>query len=115
MPGWWLNRSPTVYAESPTIDPTDRSTLRVTMTSVSPTPSIAISEAPVSSCWTLSLLAKLWLCKVVTAKTSRTTMPIPTSRARSSALPRANRGAVMPGAVMEVMRPRPAPVRWRRA
>ena len=91
MCGWFLNVMPTTYADRPTTDPTDRSTLRVTMTSVSPTPSSAINAAPVSSCCTLAAWAKAWLLIVVTAKTTRMTMPMPSSRARNNALARANR------------------------
>jgi hypothetical protein len=75
------------------------------MTSVSPTPSMAISAAPASSCWTLFAVAKLWLCKVVMPNTSSSTTPMPTSRARSRAPPRAN---LVPSAdVAVVMRPPP--------
>ena len=35
-----------MYADSPSTEPTDRSTLRVTMTIVSPTPSRAMSDGP---------------------------------------------------------------------
>ena len=51
-----------------------------------------MSAAPDSSCWTLLAVAKLWLCSVVTPNTTSSTTPMPTSRARSSAPPRANFG-----------------------
>ncbi len=39
MCGLWVNISPTVNAESPSVEPTDRSTLRVMITIASPTAS----------------------------------------------------------------------------
>jgi hypothetical protein len=53
---------------------------------------MAMSAAPESSCWTLLAVAKLWLCSVVTPNTTSSTRPMPTSRARSRAPPRANFG-----------------------
>ena len=76
------NRSPTTNADRPSVDPTDRSMLRVTMTIVSPTPSSAIRDAPTSSCWMLPLLAKLWFLSVVRRNTSRTSARVPASLAR---------------------------------
>ena len=61
------NRSPTTKAHRPSTEPTDRSTLRVTMTIVSPTPSSATRDAPTSSCWRLPAEAKSWFLMVTTA------------------------------------------------
>ena len=79
---WCRNRLPTTKAHKPSTDPTDRSTLRVTMTSVSPTPSSAISDAPVSNCCTLLALAKLWSLSVAAANTTSTSTAVPASLAR---------------------------------
>src|ERR1039457_5813594 len=73
-----------MWADRPTTEPTDRSTFRVTITMVSPTPSRAISAAPVSSCWMLAALAKAWLFSVVSPKITMMARAMPSSRARSS-------------------------------
>src|ERR1700729_3536328 len=57
------NRSPTTNADRPSVDPTDRSMLRVTMTIVSPTPTSAIRDAPPRRCCILPLLGKLWFLR----------------------------------------------------
>src|SRR3954469_3450877 len=83
---WYLNRSPTMYADRPSTEPTDRSTLRVMITSVSPTPSSANREAPLSICWMLLLSTKCGFFAVVMMTTNAMRTRMPTSRARSSAI-----------------------------
>src|SRR3954454_17797903 len=83
---WYLKRSPTMYADSPRTEPTDRSTLRVMITSVSPTPSSANSDAPLSICWMLLLSTKCGFLTVVMTTTNAIRTRIPTSRARSIAM-----------------------------
>ena len=110
------NRSPTTNADRPSVDPTDRSMLRVTMTIVSPTPSSAIRDAPTSSCWMLPLLAKLWFLSVVRRNTSSDQgqgagLSYPQEASRPG-IPGACTGAGGAGAVM----PRPPRLaRWPRA
>jgi hypothetical protein len=83
-PGWWVKISPSSNADRPSTDPTERSTLRVTITSVSPTESSAMIDAPVRICWTLAVLAKECLSALVAKNTSRTRAPMLSSRVRDS-------------------------------
>ena len=68
----------------PSVDPIERSTLRVMMTIVSPMQSSAMIAALDSRFWTLVALRKRLLWIVVTPTTSTSASTIPSSRNRSS-------------------------------
>ena len=69
----------------PSTDPIERSTLRVTITIVSPIASRAMIAAPESSCWMLVELRNRWLSIVVAPTTSTSASTMPSSRKRSIA------------------------------
>src|SRR5713226_8507558 len=67
----------------PSTEPIERSTLRVTITIVSPIASSAMIEAPDSSCCRLVALTKRWLSIVVAPTTIASASTMPSSRKRS--------------------------------
>ena len=77
MPWILPNRLAETYADSPTTDPTDRSTFRLTTTIVSPSASSANTVVLARMNWTSCWLAKRgWMLAVTATNTIRTaTMP----------------------------------------
>ena len=68
MPGWSTNRLPVRYAVRPSVEPTERSTLRVMITTVWPTASSSRIDGVSSRSRQLSPLNKnAWLLRVVTS------------------------------------------------
>src|SRR5947208_11114946 len=73
----------------PSTDPTERSTLRVMMTIVSPIASNAMIDAAERICWTFVALRKLGLSIVAATTTSASASRIPSSRKRNRSSARA--------------------------
>src|SRR4051794_29016967 len=73
----------------PSTDPTERSTLRVMMTMVSPIASNAMIDAAERICWTFVALRKLGLSIVAATTTSASASRIPSSRKRNRSSARA--------------------------
>src|SRR5665647_1945250 len=81
MPGWSMNRRPVRYAVSPRTDPTDRSTLRVMITTASPTASSSKIEGVRSRSRQLfPLKKKLGVLTVAAAMTTTRTKRMDASR-----------------------------------
>ena len=85
MPGWSTKSRPVRYAVRASVDPTDRSTLRVMMTTASPTASrIRIAGVSSRSRQPVELNRKLGVFRVAARITSSSTSAMAISRERTT-------------------------------
>src|SRR5450755_150524 len=97
VPGCCLKRSAVTKAAKPTIEPTERSMLRVSITSVSPTATIARIATESRICSMFETVKKRGSCTLTTTTTRRRTINRPSSRTLLTYLTRRlwlTRGAV---------------------